>query len=174
VLVLGCHRGDEIAALADLDDPPRDLEVVGVDHAPGPLAEAQARFPHGRFVLSDVARLPDDVGRFDLIVAVAVLQSPAVDDRALLRQLVQTRLTEGGGLLLGLPNGRFRGDDPVWGARTRNFAEPDLSLVVNDLAVYRRYLHQHGFRTHVGGRYDLLLTAWRGARAAVDANVAPD
>ena len=93
-----------------------------------------------------------------------MLQSPAVDDRALLRRLVQAHLTPVGSLLLGLPNGRFRGREPVWGARTRNFREPDLSLVVRDLAVYRRYLHQHGFRTHVGGRYDLLLSAWHGPR----------
>jgi hypothetical protein len=167
VLVLGCHRGDEIAALAALDDPPRGLDVVGVDHAPGPLVEARARFPAARFVEADVARLSDDLGRFDLVVAVALLQSPGIDDRAVLRDLVQRRLTPAGGLLLGVPNGRFRGHHVVWGARTRNYAEPDLSLVVRDLATYRRYLHQHGFRTHVGGRYDLLLTAWRsGARAA--------
>jgi SAM-dependent methyltransferase len=143
VLVLGCHRGDELAAIAALEPPPRALELVGVDHAPEPLAEARARFPAARFVEADVARLPDDVGRFDLVVAVAVLQSPAIDDRALLRDLVRRRLTPKGGLLLGVPNGRFRGHDVVWGARTRNFAAPDLSLAVNDLAVYRRYLHQH-------------------------------
>ncbi len=163
VLVLGCHRGDEIAALGLLDPHPVGLEVVGVDHAAAPLAEATRRFPAARFLQRDVADLPPDLGRFDLVVAVAVLQSPAVDDRALLRRLVQAHLTPTGSLLLGLPNGRFRGREPVWGARTRNYREPDLSLVVRDLAVYRRYLHQHGFRSHVGGRYDLLLTAWRGA-----------
>jgi hypothetical protein len=164
VLVLGCHRGDEVAALALLDPPPVGLDVVGVDHAGSPLAEAARRFPDARFLCRDVADLPQELGRFDLVVAIAVLQSPAVDDRALLRRLVQAHLTPSGALLLGLPNGRFRGREPVWGARTRNYREPDLSLVVRDLAAYRRYLHQHGFRTHVGGRYDLLLTAWRGAR----------
>jgi len=164
VLVLGCHRGDEVAALELLDPPPVGLDVVGVDHAEAPLAEAAGRFPDARFLRADVADLPPDLGRVDLVVAVALLQSPAVDDRGLLRRLVQDHLTLSGALLLGVPNGRFRGREPVWGARTRNFREPDLSLVVRDLAVYRRYLHQHGFRTHVGGRYDLLLTAWRGAR----------
>jgi len=163
VLVLGCHRGDEIAAIGMLDDPPAGLEVVGVDHASGPLTEAAARFAGARFLLCDVAELPDDLGRFDLVVAIAVLQGPGVDDRALLRRLVQRHLAPQGGLLLGLPNGRFRGSEPVWGARTRNYRAPDLSLVVRDLAAYRRYLHQHGFRTHVGGRYDLLLSAWRPA-----------
>ncbi len=162
VLVLGCHRGDEVAALGWLAPPPLDLEVVGVDHAAAPLAEARARFPGATFLEADVGALPDDLGRFDLVVAIAVLQSPAVDDRALVRRLVQDHLVADGALLLGVPASRFRAFEVVWGARTRNFRAPDLSLVVQDLATYRRYLHQHRFRTHVGGRYDLLLSAWRG------------
>lgn len=169
VLVLGCHRGDEIDALGWLDPPPRGLDVVGVDHAPAPLAEARARFPHARFLEADVGDLPADLGRFDLVVAIAVLQSRGVDDRALLRRLVQDHVTDDGALLLGVPASRFRAHDVVWGARTRNFRAPDLSLVVQDLAVYRRYLHQHRFRTHVGGRYDLLLGAWRAAPPRPDA-----
>ncbi len=161
VLVLGCHRGDEVAALSLLAPAPRDLDVVGVDHAPEPLALARSRFPGARFVEADVGRLPGDLGRFDLIVAVAVFQSRGVDDRALLRRLVQDHATPTGGLLVGVPACRFRGHDVVWGPRTRNFREVDLSLVVQDLATYRRYLHQHRYRTHVGGRYDLLLSAWR-------------
>jgi SAM-dependent methyltransferase len=166
LLVLGCHRGDELEALEALEPPPRDLEIVGVDLAAGAIAHAARRFPHARFVTADVDDLPAELGRFDLVIAIAVLQSPAVDDRALLRRLVQTHLTPRGTLLVGVPNSRFRGGDIAFGARTRNYAERDLSLVVKDLAVYRRYLHQHGFRTHVGGRYDLLLTAWRGPRSA--------
>lgn len=174
VLVLGCHRGDEVAALGWLEPAPLDLEVVGVDHAAAPLAQARARFPEAIFLEADVGALPGDLGRFDLVIAIAVLQSPGVDDRALVRRLVQDHLMPDGALLLGVPASRFRAFDVVWGARTRNFRAPDLSLVVQDLATYRRYLHQHRFRTHVGGRYDLLLSAWRGdARrgAADDADV---
>jgi hypothetical protein len=174
VLVLGCHRGDEVAALGALRPPPRDLDVVGVDHAPGPLAEARARFPGAAFLEADVGALPEDLGRFDLVVAIAVLQSRGVEDRALVRRLVQAHLAPDGALLLGVPASRFRAFDVVWGARTRNFRAPDLALVVQDLATYRRYLHQHGFRTHVGGRYDLLLTAWRGPRRGADDGGARD
>ena len=166
VLVLGCHRGDEIEALSWLEPPPRGLEVVGVDHAPGPLAQARRRFPGARFLEHDVGALPETLGRFELVLAIAVLQGPGVDDKALLRRLVQRHLQPRAGLVLGLPNSRFRGGAVVWGARTRNFTEPDLSLVVRDLAAHRRYLHQHGFATHLGGRFDLLLSAWRGRRDA--------
>jgi len=173
VLVLGCHRGDEVGALAWLEPAPSALEVVGIDHAAAPLAEARARFPGATFLEADVGALPAELGRFDLVVAIAVLQSRGVDDRTLVRRLVQDHLVPDGALLLGLPASRFRAFDVVWGARTRNFRAPDLSLVVHDLATYRRYLHQHGFRTHVGGRYDLLLSAWRGA-ASGDARTAAD
>ena len=168
VLVLGCHRGDEIEALNSLDPPARDLRVVGVDHAPGPLAHARERFPGASFLEADVGALPADLGRFHLVLAVAVLQGPAVDDKRLLRHLVQHHLEPRAGLVVGLPNSRFVDGEVLWGARTRNYREPDLSLVVRDLAAYRRYLQQHGFVTHLGGRYDLLLSAWRRQTRSAD------
>ena len=173
VLVLGCHRGDEIAALGWLDPPTRDLRVVGVDHAPGPLAQARERYPGATFLAADVDDLPADLGRFHLVLAVAVLQGPRVDDKRLLRCLVQHHLEPRAGLVLGLPNSRFAGGEVLWGARTRNYREPDLSLVVRDLAAYRRYLQQHGFVTHVGGRYDLLLSAWRHPPVSAGRRPAP-
>jgi SAM-dependent methyltransferase len=163
VLVLGCHRGDEIEALRWLEPPPRALAVTGVDRAAGALEQARARFPAARFVDADVNDLPETLGRFHLVVAIDVLQSPGVDDKAVLRGLVQRHLEPEAALLLGLPNSRFRGGEVVWGARTKNYRASDLSLAVRDLAAYRRYLQQHGFTTHVGGRYDLLLGAWRRA-----------
>ncbi len=161
VLVLGCHRGDEIEALGWLDPPPSALAVTGVDRAAGALEQARERFPGARFVEADVNDLPNDLGRYHLVIAVDLLQSPGVDDKALLRSVVQRHLETRAGLLLGVPNSRFRGEEVVWGARTKNYRASDLSLVVRDLAAYRRYLQQHGFVTHVGGRYDLLLGAWR-------------
>lgn len=160
-LVLGCHRGDEIEALGWLDPPAHDLRVVGVDHAPGPLAQARERYPGATFLEADVGDLPADLGRFHLVLAVAVLQGTGVDDKGLLRRLVQHHLEPRAALVLGLPNSRFVGGEVLWGARTRNYREPDLSLLVRDLAAHRRYLQQHGFVTHIGGRYDLLLSAWR-------------
>ncbi|MDZ7708495.1 MAG: hypothetical protein U5J97_11510 [Trueperaceae bacterium] len=90
-----------------------------------------------------------------------MLQSPDIDGPAVLRTLVRELAAPSGGLVIGLPCSRFRGGEVVWGARTRNFTEVDLSLVVRDLAGHRRYLHQQGYRSRIGGRYDLLLTARR-------------
>jgi SAM-dependent methyltransferase len=171
VLDLGVNRGDELAAFAWLEDAP-DVRFVGVDHGASALAEARARFPDARhrFVLADLNALPEDLGRFHLVVSVGTLQSPGVDDHALVRRLVQQHLEPAATLLLGFPNSRFRDGEVVYGARVRNLREPDLSLLVKDLSFYRRYLHQHGFRTYLGGKYDLLLTAVRGGarRAGAD------
>lgn len=163
VLNLGVNRGDELAAFAWLTPPP-EVSFVGVDHSASALAEARARFPDPRhqFLEADLNALPRELGRFSLVVSVGTLQSPGVDDRALLRRLVQEHLEPQSSLLLGFPNSRFRDGEVVFGARVRNLREPDLSLLVKDLSFYRRYLHQHGFRTFLGGKYDLLLTATRG------------
>lgn len=164
VLDLGVNRGDELAAFSWLEEAP-DVRFVGVDHSATAIEEACARFPDARhrFVVADLNALPEDLGRFHLVVSVGTLQSPGVDDHALLRRLVQEHLEPRSALLLGFPNSRFRDGEVVYGARVRNLREPDLSLLVKDLSFYRRYLHQHGFRTFLGGKYDLLLTAVRGA-----------
>jgi SAM-dependent methyltransferase len=163
VLDLGVNRGDELAAFSWLSDAP-DVSFVGVDHSASAIAEARARFPEERhsFVVADLNALPPGLGRFHLVVSVGTLQSPGVDDHALLRRLVQEHLEPQSSLVLGFPNSRFQDGEVVYGARVRNLSEPDLSLLVKDLSFYRRYLHQHGFRTFLGGKYDLLLTAVRG------------
>lgn len=161
VLALGCHRGDELAALDLLEPPPRALERVGIDRSERVLDEARRRLSAARFIVADVADLPSDLGRFDLVIAIGLLQSPGVDDKALLRTVLRDHLQPRAGLLIGLPNSRFRGGDVTWGARSRNYRDVDLSLVVRDLAAYRRYLQQHRFVVHIGGGYDLLLSAWR-------------
>src|SRR5690606_27949228 len=96
---------------------------VGVDHSASALAIARARLPDPAFTfveadLADLGRM--DLGTFDLALAIGVLQSPGVDDRALLRHLVQARLGADGALLIGVPNCRYRDGEVVHGARVRN------------------------------------------------------
>lgn len=176
VLVLGVNRGDELAALelASGAPPLRRLELVGVDHSGAALAAARERFPglpRDRLQLRELdvnllAAPPDapaapPLGRFDLVVCVALLQSPGVDDRALLRALVQRHLAPSGALVLGLPNSRLADGDLLWGARTRNVGPVELGLLLKDAAFVKRYLQQHRFRVFVSGKYDLLITGVR-------------
>lgn len=163
VLVVGCHQGDEFAVLEASEPPVHPRQVVGIDVREDALAVARERWRDATFLHADAGDLPTDLGRFELIVAIAILQSPALDGAAVLRSLVRDHASPAGGLVIGLPASRFRDGEVLWGARTRNYAEVDLSLVVRDLAGHRRYLHQHGYRTRIGGRYDLLLAARRAA-----------
>lgn len=170
VLVAGCHRGDELEVLTGATLSIPEDRITGLDRDDGALLEARRRFPAARFVKGDLGSdgpLSLDLSldrageRFDLIVIVDVLQSPDLDGPAVLRRLVADHAASPGGLVVGLPASRFRDGEVVWGARTRNFTEVDLSLLIRDLAGHRRYLHQHGYRTRIGGRYDLLLAARR-------------
>ena len=162
VLDLGVNRGDELLALEEWSGV-SDLRFVGIDHSPSAIAEARLRLPPPRhhFIEADLNALPEDLGRFSLVVSIGTLQSPGVDDHALLRLLVQRHLEPKASLLLGFPNCRMRDGEIIHGARIRNLREGELSLLVKDLSFYRRYLHQHGFRTFLTGKYELLLTAIR-------------
>ena len=182
VLDLGVNTGDELSLMASLwPELGRSGTFVGVDHSATALEVARARFPgpRHRFVEADVdtlARL--DLGApFDLIVCIGTLQSPGVDDRALLRHLVQDRLSGSGAVVLGLPNCRYLDGELLHGARTKNFRQPELSLLVKNVAFYRRYLQQHRRKVYVTGKHTVLVTGValaRGARASSSAHSAAD
>ncbi len=161
ILELGGNRGD-MFALIDAIEPglAARASFVGVDHSASALALARERFPGDNFsfVVADVNALPA-LGGFDLVIAMGVLQSPGVDDAALLRRLVQVELGETGALILGVPNCRYLDGERVHGARQKNFRQPELSLVIKDIAYFKRYLQQHRRQVYVTGRDYLLVTA---------------
>ena len=76
------------------------------------------------------------------------------------RALVREHLLDGGAFILGFPNCRYEAGDVVYGARMKNYREPDLSLLVKDLAYYRRYFQRHEYKVFVTGKYEVLLTAF--------------
>jgi hypothetical protein len=45
------------------------------------------------------------------------------------------------------------------GARTKNFSQPELGLLIRDIAFCRRYLQQHRRKVFVTGTHELLITA---------------
>lgn len=150
VLDLGCHRGDLFALLPG-------ARHTGVDRNASALDDARARYPDATFVEADLGALPD-LGTFDLVITIGTLQSPGVDDRALLRHIVQRLLAPGGAVILGLPNCRYLDGEVQHGARVKNLREPELGLVIRDVAFYRRYLAQHKRRVYVTGTRYLLVT----------------
>jgi trans-aconitate methyltransferase len=164
VLDLGVNTGEELALLAALwPELGRSGTFVGVDHSASALAVARERLPEPRhrFVEADLATLPalELGGPFDLVVSLNTLQSPGVDDKAVLRHVVQERLSPTGSVILGIPNCRYLDGEVIHGARTKNLPQVELSLVIEGIAFYRRYLHQHRRRVYVTGKHTVLVTA---------------
>jgi SAM-dependent methyltransferase len=167
VLDLGVNDGDELALARALCPALAEARFTGVDHSASALAAAAARLGHLppqrlRLVRADLGALGDGdplaLGRFELVICLGTLQSPGVDDRALLRRVVQDHLAPGGAVLLGLPNCRYRDGELVHGARMKNFRQPELGLLVKDVAFYRKYLQQHGRQVFVTGQHTVLVT----------------
>ncbi|GHF50770.1 SAM-dependent methyltransferase [Deinococcus metalli] len=159
VLALGVNRGRELDALP-LALPDRVFDVHGVDVDASALDAARARHPAATLHALDVTTLPRaELGTFDLIVALSLLQSPGIRQDVLLAALRRYHLTPGGGLILGYPNARYRDGTLSPGARLRNFARPDASLLMADVTEARRGLHKAGFKVFVTGQHEMLVTA---------------
>jgi SAM-dependent methyltransferase len=184
VLDLGVNTGDELALIVELWPALRDATLVGVDHSASAIAAARARFsgpsrgaargpvggpadanegPRVELHVADLA--PADaltslgLGRFDLVLSIGTLQSPGIDDRDLLRRIVQDHLTPTGAVLLGIPNCRYVDGEVEYGTRMKNFTQPELGLLIKDVAFYRKYLQQHHRQVFVTGKHYVLVTA---------------
>jgi len=163
VLSVGVNNGRELDVL-HLTYPSHDLHVTGIDVSDTALALARERHPRHVFRVLDVNDLPEpELGRFDLIIALATLQSPGVDQDRVFRTLLREHLKPAGGIIIGLPNCRYAHGRVSYGARLLNYHRPELSLLLKDAALYRRHLQKHGFRVWVTGKYDVLVTAVRNA-----------
>lgn len=162
VLDLGVNTGDELALVLALRPELRGaIDLVGVDHSASAIAVARERFAgeRARFVLADLANLATlELDRFDLVLSIGTLQSRGLDDRALLRDIVQHDLAESGSVILGMPNCRYVDGEIEYGARVVNLREPELGLLVKDVAFYRKYLQQHHRRVFVTGKHYILIT----------------
>ena len=78
-----------------------------------------------------------------------------LDDRTLLRRIVD----HAGAVIFGIPNCRYLDGEQRSGARMKNFRQPELGLLVKDVAFYRKYLQQHDREVWVTGKSYLLVTA---------------
>lgn len=155
VLDLGVNTGDELALLDGL----ADATLVGVDHSESAIAVARERFPQAQLHVADLDSLPAlGLGKFDLVISIGTLQSPGIDDRELLRRVVQDHLTPHGAVILGIPNCRYIDGEVEHGTRIKNLREPELGLLVKDVAFYRKYLQQHDRQVFVTGKHYVLVT----------------
>ncbi len=166
ILDLGVNTGDELELLLALEPALHDATFVGIDHSPSAIAAARTRFDGRPNITFHVADLADasalatlQLGRFDLVLSIATLQSAGLDDRALLRRMVQDHLSPTGAVVLGMPNCRYVAGETSYGTRMKNFRQPELGLLVKDVAFYRKYLQQHHRKVFVTGKHYILVTA---------------
>lgn len=158
VLVLGLGMGPEIAAL-ELAFPERRFDIVGVDLSPETVARARERWPDQHFVCGDALALLPELGRFDLVFSLGFLCCVNVQAQPLLQALRRHNLHAASAMIWGLPNAKLNGGELSFGSRMRNFARPDLSHVLSDAAIVRRFCHKHGHKVFVTGKHEIILTA---------------
>ncbi len=161
ILSLGVNNAEEFK-LFDYFDLSQSFSFVGIDHSASALSEARVRFADSKyeFICADINNLDRlELGKFNLILAFGILQSPSIDDRTILRNLVQNYLTKQASLIIAFPNSVYKDGELLYGARMKNFSQADLSLLFKDLAYYRKYLHQHKFKVFITGKYYTLMTA---------------
>lgn len=161
VLDLGVNTGDELALLLARVPVLREATLVGIDHSTSAIARARERFAGQRVELheADLGRLPAlGLGRFDLVLSIGTLQSPGIDDRELLRRIVQDHLAPRGAVIVGFPNCRYVDGEVEYGTRMKNFRQPELGLLIKDVAFYRKYLQQHHRQVFVTGKHYVLVT----------------
>ncbi|HEY0483233.1 MAG TPA: class I SAM-dependent methyltransferase [Kofleriaceae bacterium] len=163
VLDLGVNTGEPLALVMQLMPASRvaSATFVGIDHSTSALAAARGRFgDQVQLIEADLNQLADlALGRFDLVISIGTLQSAGIDDRALVRRVVQDHLAPAGAVIFGVPNCRYADGELAYGARMKNFRQPELGLLVKDVAFYRKYLQQHHRQVFVTGKNYLLITA---------------
>jgi hypothetical protein len=116
--------------------------------------------PNANFYVADINRLKElKLNRANLIISIGTLQSPSINYKPFLMQLVQEHLSSDGALILGFPNSRWIDNQLIYGAKAPNYPYSEMSLLFNDIIFAKKYLQQKKFRVTITGREYLFLTA---------------
>ncbi len=147
VLVIGCGRGHDVAALADLG-----FDVTGLDIAPSAVAAARATYPQhaARFVRGDLFHLPAELkGAFDHVVEHTCLSGMPPELRPRYAEGVRAALRPGGGIC-GV--WYIKPDlDPGESGPPFALPVPELNkLFANDFAVIADYIPNNSFAGRTG------------------------
>jgi 2-polyprenyl-3-methyl-5-hydroxy-6-metoxy-1,4-benzoquinol methylase len=160
ILDLGVYRGDEFRVILERLGGEEIPDMIGIDHDIDAIAYAQAHIPEATFHLHDINGLASlDPGRFDLLISIGTLQSPGIETKPLVMELVQHHLTDDGAIIFGWPNSRWIDGELIQGAKAPNYPFSELSLLIKDLHWIKKYLQQHRFRVRIFGQSYLFLVA---------------
>jgi len=164
ILDLGINRADEFEVIRKMLDMKtyHKKELVGVDHSESAIDHAKTLFPEKNvlFHCADINCLEKlDLGRFDLLISIGTFQSPGIDYKPFLMELVQKHLKKDSALILGFPNSRWTGGEMIYGAKAPNYAMSEMSLLFNDIIFAKKYLQQKKYRVMITGKQYFFLTA---------------
>jgi hypothetical protein len=162
ILDIGINKADEfdiIKAIVTTDIFAK-MKLVGIDHSSSALELAKDKFPNAIFLNADINYFDTlDLGAFDLIISIGTLQSPGINYKLFLMNLVQNHISENGAIILGFPNSRWIDGELIYGAKAPNYNYSEMSLVFNDVIFAKKYLQQKKFRVTITGREYIFLTA---------------
>lgn len=163
VLEIGCHRGDGYTLLRDLL-PQQQIHYQGFDASHQSIAFAQKHYAKEQvtFTYADLNQWESlSLTSYDLVLALGVLHVTTLNGKDLLMNIVRNHLKKRAMIIATFPNCRLQTSGLTYGAKMKNYSESDLSVLVREVAFYRRYLHGKGFRTRLFGKHYWFLTAWR-------------
>jgi len=162
VLDLGINSGDEFEVIATLTGKKRfaKMELTGIDTDASAVETAKKKFPNANFFIHDINALSQlQLNRFDVIISIGTLQSPNIDFDATLKFLTKNCVAQKGSIILGFPNARWIDGELFYGAKAKNYAFNEMSVVLKDVMFAKRYLQQQSFRVTLTGKEYLFLTA---------------
>ncbi len=169
-LAIGCNQGDELLGLwLGLNEQQKaSAQFTGLDHSASAIKAARLKYPtelypQFNFEVAD-ARCLDlaHYAQLDLLIALNILHSPALDGHQLFKSWVKNLLNPKATVVVGLPNCRYKGSQLQFGAVTKHRGEQqDMSLILSEVQFYSRYLRQQGFNVQVIGHYTFLIIGQR-------------
>ncbi len=165
VLDLGINRADEFKVFNEFfKDHAANSTFTGIDHCRSALRVASYELSSDNYIFynEDISNISSlKIPQQDIVISIGTLQSPELDGKAVLRYIVQNLIKENGSIILGFPNSRYIDREVIYGAKTKNYTESNLNLLIKDISFYKKYLQQHKFKVITFGKYYIFLVAKR-------------
>ncbi len=163
ILNLGVNCGDEFEVIKKFFSNIEEQELLGIDYCCSVIQYAKEQFiddTNISFLQADIKNLTEhNIGKFDLIISIATLQSSNLEFNKIFMEIVQNHLEKDGAMILGFPNCRWVEDKMFYGARVKNYNFSEMSVLYKDVIFCKKYLQQKKFRVTVTGKDYIFLTA---------------
>ena len=163
ILNLGINKGDEFLFIQKLigEELFSKLTLTGIDHSKSAIEYAKSTLPKNcHLICHDINSLQElSLPKQDLIISIGTLQSPQINYKLFLSELLKQHLKPNGALIIAFPNSRWQGVTNIYGAKVKNYKFSELGLMLSDVVYTKKYLQQKKFKVVVTGREYIFITA---------------